>query len=636
MTGFTKERTELGFIPDRSPRPTPDTSVAVGLQGAANVLNVVADQQEAERKAEAESQTIAAVNALERDNIDSVLGFNQKEVISSDPDLTPDDLNALKEAKEEAELLRAASRQGKSKTSLQIQLVANYRKQKNMFPHLAPDLRKYYKSETGKGILQTLLEEEEERKKTAADIDAADIKFERKFAQDHFLYNPNDTRDQRLVKIMPLMTKLRTAEQGAQTLTRLQQDSSIRHEQRKATQEAVYREAFPGFVLSTNMNIQEQLRDFDPITATPEERLELKQTLENQRVAFETDTRTQLSDMDPTFVDKQLNIVNSQFDSALDLVSGKTPKEFYDNTVAIITQSADLNLMRIPGFAEKNALLQKFKGLDANLIPAQTRVEFATQVVLPMAKALLLTIDQPTSNPYQELLSNSSGDEEIASFYKDLTRVMAGNLDDPESQQEAANVIEAWTNQFSVNPQDIPTGVYDEILKLSADPKFQGVVDKGLQLPQNFIEGMQQYTSRLQRKLGDDLSQDLGKKSTTFPSVTQSQRDKAFSSFFGGISIESRPRLFELLTVNFNKDGSVAWTPIEMVKTNVKVRKLAQEVSRKYGARIGRLVRSYAHVQQGDENYDKARTAILSGRAFTGLQQLELEVEAERIKEGEK
>ena len=209
-------------------------------------------------------------------------------------------------------------------------------------------------------------------------------------------------------------------------------------------------------------------------------------------------------------------------------------------------------------------------------------------------------------------------------------------MNDPESQQEAANVIEAWTNQYSVNAKEIPTGVYDEMMNLSADPNFIKVMDKGVQLPQNITEVLKEYTSRLQQKLSSDLTQDLAIKSTTFPKITKSQKENAFNTSFLQISDADSPRLVEVLKVQFNTDGSVAWVPIDQAKNNTQVRRLAQDVTRKYGARIGRLVRSYAHTENGDTNYETATKTLLGGRAFEGIRGLEEEIIAERATPQEK
>lgn len=634
MAKFGQEKVpELGFI--RTERQGIAPVDYSGLAQAAVGLGKAIQKDRAEAAAEAQQETI---NEFEDDLADATRrsihhGFLQQAdpAAAEEEGLTGADQQVLSQARARASEIDAMEEQGKSATMTALQRDAIYSEYKARYPHLAPELREFFKKETGKSVLQSLIDIEQSAAEEATKEAEAEKNHYIQRAQALHIYNPNDTHQQRVAKTMPYEHELRVIQDLTNQSEKLKLDREIGHEQRRALQEPIFRRGVGGYAIVTNIAINDMMAEtnFDPATATAEERAALLQRIEQHRTTSEVSLREAGSDLDQAYVDSRWNIINRQYDVAKDYMSGKITKEAYDTSNAIRLAAAENKLYNIPGMAEKMVVLEKYKGLPIEVLTATDRVRFGGEVAIPISQALLNSSVNPNINIYQQLEGGST--EAGKTYFYDLfSQVAKENLDNPEVRENLINNLEAFSHQFDLDPDSVNTGVYDKFLDISAQPGFIEAVKEGANLPANVTSGIREYTSRLQAAIAQDMSRDFSER-VQIPGVTRSEADQTFINFITlgglfelpGLKTKAPPKLVELVTVTPQEDGSLMFRPRGEMSKNLKVRNLSRELNKKYAKPLSRLSKSYAHIVKGNQDYTGALAEILGGQAFEPIRAVE-------------
>lgn len=618
MPSFERQAPSFDVTPVAGAVARPDTTAADLLRAGAQVASVVQQQSEAEGKATREAESNALLNDFE----DSLFSTRDKaqqsfadkvQVESQDPDLNSDDERILKQATRISARLDRLEASGKSADVVQRRMIAEYQRFKAAAPHLTPELRDLFKKQTGKAVLQTMVELEQSDAAAAVKEAQNQKNFYIDFLTAHSMYRPGLSVGEMAVMAEPMLSELRELDAAKRNLELQKTKEDTNTGSRRVVQSHAFRQGMSGMVIAVNQSIQNSLVDFDPTTATTEQRQQLRDQLLNRKHLNEIEIRDMGPDLDATFIDKRVNVLNDQFDQAISYVDGKTTLDQLKNHNSITNQIAVNRLMETPGLPLKIAALNTLKGVDAMLLRAGDQLDIATHIALPAFKALMDTVVNPEANPYEELKGGTDKRGQV-DFYKKLVEGLNQNLDNPEGREAARNSIEAWTNQMGIDPTNVPTGVLSQVFNLSSQPGWLELQKGGLNLNHNVISALKEYGARIQNKMGEDLSSTLSGVAKV-PAAMTNPTTTSFKNSFLGVDVTATvphyPRVLDVLDVRMNPDGSIAFNPVQGLTRDPKVLGIASDVTKKYGTEFGKMVRTYAHTVQGDQNYEKAYTSII-------------------------
>lgn len=620
MPSFERQAPSISVQPIPGAVAGPDTSNAQLVQSVAGLINTVASQNQAETQAEVKQADTAFLNSFEdallyEGEAGSEVFGRIKEQEQKDPDLTVDDQKILTEAQGAASSIDRLDRAGKGADIIARRRIAEYQKFKTVAPHLAPELRDLFKKQIGKGVLQSMVELEQSNAAAKAKEAQAQKDFYINFLTQHSMYVPGMSIADMATRAEPLLKDLRDLESSKRQLDLLKTNTEINATHRRVSQQVAFRQGFPGMVVAVNQTVQNLIAqaDFNPETATVERRQQLRDQILNRKHLNEVAVRDLGDSLDATYLDKRLSVVNDIFDKALEVVDGKRTLESLTTINNIRTQMSVHKLLEYPGLSDKLVALDKLKGIDAGLLRAQDQLDVSTEVALPLMKGLMAAVGNPTSNPYEELSYSATPGGQV-NFYKKMTEVLNKNLDNEEAKGEVRDIMEAWSNQAGLNPTSIPTGVLSALFDTASNPQWIEIQKGGTHLADNITSALQEYGSRIQNKMGEDL-----KKSLTgyAPVAGASTRDEnQIKTSFLGVDVSPAvalkyPRVADVVDIKLNKDGSLSFEPIAQLRSDPRIRSLSRDLSQKYSKEFGKMVRTYAHTVNEDTNYGNAAKDLM-------------------------
>jgi hypothetical protein len=619
MPSFERQAPQVGFTPSPQGGVTVDTSAAQVISGVGQIATSLIQHSQAEEQRSFEKAKGEYINAFE----DALIGASEGEqrgfqqqaaAETGDPDLTVDDKKILDQARGASSGIDRLEAAGKDASVVNLRRIAEYQKFKAMAPHLAPELREFFKKQTGKAVLETLSEIETSKASEAQKAADQEKEFWTKFTQQNYLYKPGMSLAEMITVSQPLMQEMREAEASKRTLERLNRDESISDTQKRVAQKAAFDQGASGLLIAVNQSVQTLLAesDFDPSVATMEQRAGLRDMLLNRKRLNELEVRDAGSRLDATYLDKRLAVINSAYDQAVKYVNGELTLEQFQTSTNLLNAAASHRLLSTPGVADGMALLNQFKGIDSGLFTYETKLKVGREAERIMMKAFTQGSVDPSKNPYEEVRTSLEPEEQVIA-YKEVMEKLRINLDNPEARESVRNTLESLTN-FAIDPSQVPTGVLDAVFDAAADPNWLKVQEGGLNLNDNLYSAIREFGQRMQSKMGDDLSSDL----SGYVNVKTSHSPEfiAFGNNYLGQDFEAKragnPRAGDVVDMRVNKDGSLSFTPVSQFSGDVRIRNLARDLTRKYSQPFSKMVRAYAHTVNADTNYEKAFQEFMS------------------------
>ena len=279
------------------------------------------------------------------------------------------------------------------------------------------------------------------------------------------------------------------------------------------------------------------------------------------------------------------------------------------------------NLYDILGFANLEARLKTVKGVPEVFLAGEQRVEFSTEVVQEFLKMMAHGMRKPGANLYPALDASMS-EEEVLRRYQNLRDVALAQAGNDEGMQNFADVLQAYTNQFSQAPDEVPLGVLNAMLDVAAKPEVMELLEKSEALPENLVSGFKNFTDRMRTSLSEDLAESFDKRFETF----KSEQNPVSSGFLGDFltnldlfrQAEAAPKLGEMIRMEVRANGDLAFAVADdRAKSNRQISQRVKQLNAAYGKSFGKLARSYAHLQFGNESYQAAAAELLKSPEWT-------------------
>lgn len=611
-------------LPDVGVVMSAPMSVQSSAQAAVEAIGSIAGiwAGEAGRRAGAAeaAATEAAISEFEDANIAlsfRTLAKNQDALAAIEEEgykLSPEERKGYDAAVREAAKIDAMESQTGKADKATLQRAALYQQYKEKFPGLSSTLRDVFKKQTGQGVMESLISVEQAQQKAEQEEQAAMKDRLTRLATDlGFVVSTQDT-PQLMEMVAPYEKELIAAQTAARQADLLKNQKTIRTEVRIAGQEAAVVSGFKGALISNQLHMNRLLKGYDPATVTGEARLAKIQELQMARRAFEVSVRDAAPDLDQAALTTRMKPILDAYDDAISVASGElTAKDLQTNN-KIRTESAMLELNRLPGYPELSARLQTFRNIPAELVAGEQRVKFSTDMVQPMLMMLATGMSKPTANPYGGLEAVSTPDQ-LANQYRGLRDVAIAELGNSEAAQNLADALQSWTNQFTVGAGEVPLGVLHSMLEVAAEPGVIGVLDKSPELPKNLVAGFSSYTDRMRASLAEDLNREFNQSYKVFKGdqAANARVDKALGIFAQTKTGMEKFRLVDMIDVVPQRDGSLRFD-VANPKANVNpdLKQAIAKLNKAYGVSFGKMARAYAHIVQHNLDYRAATEAILA------------------------
>lgn len=578
--------------------------------------------------AEALSKKESAAAAAEKDTIKNAF-VDTLVHISKDsfaPQKQPAQPEQLTEAQKAAERINRLEQQTGAADKAALERVVAYQKFSSAYPELAGEFSALFKQQTGQAVVESLRKTEEAKQKAAQD-ELASVKQRLTDTVTGLGYTvTNETIPELMVKAAPYEDEMVKAQTAARRAEMLKNQRTVRTEHIVAGQEEVLNSGFTGSLISNQLHINALLTDYDPMTASADEKQLMVHDLELAKRSFEVSVRDATDRLDQNVVTTRMKPILDAYDEAISAANGETSLKDLQNSNKIRAEMAMAKLNDLPGFPVMSAALSQLKGVPDRMIAGGTWRKMSTQLAMPFYRMLGVALARPNANPYGGLEAASTP-EQLASQYKVFSEVVKDNLDNKEVADNLAKMMQAWTNQFSVAPDEVPLTVLDSMLDVAADPNAIAVLDKSPELPKNLESGFRSYTERLRANVSDALAKEFDKRYEVYKPGQESPVKAGFLGFITKDYAKSfkqpqaAPRLFELIDIKLQKDGSLHFeSPSPEAKTNTQIQQSVNTLNRAYGVSFGKLARAYAHMVQHNNDYSAAAKALLESPEWEGAQ----------------
>jgi hypothetical protein len=623
-------------VSSASSSPVVDTSNADILKAAGKFISLGADALDKKAQAVAQDQKDQALNAFE-DTLISISNqsFSQQsqsdrisQLEASGAKLTQGQKDSLNSAQKAAERINRLEQQTGSADKAALERVAAYQQFKAAYPELTDSFRSLFKKETGQGVLESLRKTEEAKQKAAQD-ELANIKSSLTDVATGLGYAvTNETIPQLMKLVGPYESELVNAQTAARRAELLKNQKTIRTEERIAAQEHVLETGYKGALISNQLHINDLLSGFDPKVATSDEKMATIHDLELAKRAFEVSARDNVPDLDPSTMTTRIKPILDSYDEAISVANGEMALQILQNNNKLRTEAAMAELHRIPGFTDTQVRLQSLSNsIQEGLISGGQADNISTYGVQRMLDMLSLGATKPTANPYGAMEARGTP-EQLAVQYKGFRDVL---LADMGTSDEAAKVLadnlQAYTNQFTVAPDEVPLPVLDAMLDVAAKPGVISLLDKSPQIPENLVSGFTSYTNRLRANLSDELASEFDKRYEVYKTDQNSQVKLALPRFLTQPVVASSdhpvvaPKLFELVDIKLQRDGSLHFSAgSPEAQTNTQIKQSVNKLNTAYGKSFGKLARAYAHIVQHNTDYTAAAKALLESPEWQAAQ----------------
>lgn len=523
---------------------------------------------------------------------------------------------ALTSAKSRARQIDMMEEQLGAADRATIERAAAFREFKAQHPELAPELRSFFKQQFGKGLLQSLQETEEDKQKAAEEARAEMKSNLSKVAEGLGFVTAGKTIPELQAMVGAYEQEMLVASAAARKADLLGDLSSIRAEERKQQEEVILEEGFKGVLINNQLHINNLLKDFDPKAADQESKTALLSELQIAKRAVEAQLQDTFQETDLARINARLKPILDGYDQAMQVVTGELDKNILTNNNKISLEAAMRDLHQLEGFSDTLARLQTFRNFPAELVSGAQRVDFSARLVQPMIQMLAQGVRNPAADPYGGLASMASP-QQLVQQYRGLRDVAIAELGNDEAAQTLSDALQAWTNNFQRAPDEVPLGVYDALMDVTEKPEAIDILQKSPQLSDNIVNGFRSYTDRMRANLADNLLETLDERFKVFrtdkPNPVQAGFLLPASSVERFRPAVAAPTLMELVTPSVQSDGSIVFrADSPSARTNSQIQKRLTTLNKAFGKTFGRLSRSYAHIVNGNTDYQKAAQDLLT------------------------
>ncbi len=547
---------------------------------------------------------------LSRDAL-SVVGDKQE----GDIVFSPSQKAVLNRASSLSDRLNVLEEQEVSASAISLQRLADFRMLKAESPELAPELRKFFKQQTGSSPLETLQQVEQSRAEAEKESKQAVTDFANKVAAANGIDVTLST-EEKLRQYQPFQAALRVTQENNIQVEALQSRLDLDKTQRISVERDLMIGSISGRTVQNRMLIAEELSNFNFATATGDEKVALIDKLNNEKDTF----RATLADTYPaTFTEAEGHHkhVFDMYDRALEVVNGKRDSESTARSLKFTQDAAMLGLWEMPEMAPFLTQMQFMKNLPNSFISAQTRNSYQASITTPLA-AIARGVADPQANPGVSVLEQGRGETKV-NYFKEIAGTLTTNMTDPKHRQAIGNSLTATTNVFRTSPNKVDASSYLTMLEVVANPDSLKMLSTQVGVADNFAAGLPRFEKAAQAQMTTDLGASISVGVSVDPvSYNLSlPAGPSADSFTTRPSASSQPFLYELVTVSHSAvDGRLIFKAKSSVANENNVQRAVRALNLRYSNAIGQLVRGHAHTVQGNTDYDAAWNAWVSGNGF--------------------
>lgn len=603
--------------------PPVDQSGATLANGLASLLNNVVTP-EVQRRQKAVEEQGQATKASEMQDRLLDIGFSalaQKEKVSVedeaiDANLSPREKQVYSKAQAAVARIKSLEDQQGMNTRVRVEQAKVFAEMKAAYPDDSDLLTKVFEQSTGSTPVELLGKVQADISKAAAEEREALKGRYLEVAKGLGIVVGTETLPQLMAMVAPYEDQLvaaATAQRKAAMLTNL---DTVDKKEQLALERNILEQGRTGELIEQQVTINRLMEGYDPAAVDQETRDNVIQQLQFNRRAYEVKMRDTFRETDPAKVNNIMKPVLDGYDDAIKVASGEMPlkRAKYQNDLR--REMSLAKLYNVPGFVDTQVALGTLENIPGQYVSGDQTNAISMGLTQDMLTMLSTGQRNPDSNPYPMLADNGTP-AQTGAQYRALRDVVLADLGNSKAADTLNRVLTAWTNQFTQAPEVVPARVYDAMTDVFADPKSIPLVRDTDKLGDNLVNGFAEYTNNLRAVTAEALAEELnvpvklaptgrGAKSAVLSFLTLGQ--------FDTIEEGSTPKLFELMDVSTQKDGSLVFTPksIPELQGDREIARRARELTRTVGPTVGKLVRSYAHVKLQSKDYAKAAEELMS------------------------
>jgi len=459
-------------------------------------LELEANQAEAQAKAGFALNQIDITREDAMDSLISTLGFEP----------TDSEMNALLEGKKTTDRLRQADIQRPRAALSSLRRIADLRKQVVENPFIAEELMKMYKTNTGVAALKDLnditAQTEDRRAAVMTDIDNESMKLGLDMSA------PLEVRAQAVSGVRQRDEIYRRKEQEYQEYNRAK---AVSKDQAIMDMRSTFVPA-----LGDKVDALSQVVSQIPADATPEQRAEIVQSLQEQKRLIQQTAVNTFNHPDLKSSDYQdaIAVPMARIDELLKYASGEQQREDLARHNEVLQAVATNKLMQNPAVPQIQALMKFYDTIPTNMQNLMSQSTVFTRV-----------------NGMMNIIAGSEADQldyltTIAPIINDpkalgemVRQNKAGLIDaansDMVTDEQFNKAVSTWFGEFS--PREFRMGngkvgqLFHEQLPSLADPAVQGRLSKvSPQTKAELVNSLDNYLSYMTRSVSSELNRDMG------------------------------------------------------------------------------------------------------------------------------
>ena len=419
----------------------------------------------------------------------------------------------------------------------------------------------------------------------------------------------------------------------------------------------LYDKMATGFSLETLAAIREIVGEFNPATATGEEVVAMKLALNNRLATTKANLRLELKHMEANGkLSGPLAGLDDMFKDAIDYVDNKASREAFDNANELKVSMARANLYEDRIVPQLAAILGEFKLFPDLLASGVGKSKAQNEFVTPFMNVLFEYMKRkdagPNSGdiPVDEIIrgKNDSPQEvqnkerKVSTSMKEYQEQIQDTvIKDPGAADVFTPVLRRYTQKLKTETENVHPQVMEDLLDVVSNSldysKALIQADEGTALQENLTPAFRTYFDTITEALGRDLKSNLQtiieipvpKEDLTIEQeeILIPGTDVDINLFFKnklGITFSTRlpvppkataltrdpgkfvPKVHQAIKVTPHADGLITFEPKEAFIAEPSVVAKANELNKKFSNRFRKIVRSVAHMSNGDSDYSKA------------------------------
>ena len=494
-----------------------------------------------------------------------------------------------------------------------------------------------FRQQTGRPLGASIVAEEEAIAEQKAAQQAAHREWLQERAEAFGVYDPRLSTQQLEMQVSPYLDRYSEMQRRETLLSDIQNADEIDERQHKAAERDYLRSGMGGAMIDATQQITElrSAHDFDPTTASPEQRIQLVQELQQLRgVIYDNRLRNIIHTPGGEARSRLDETVGRVIDNEIAFVNGEITQEQYDRSRDLGMAVAKQRLYENPDYREAMLKLEELENIPSELFRSTDLLQVGSQVALPALEALMVGTTNPEMPAYRELRSRY-GEEDAVEAFRMFRHVWEENIDNPDTLGNMGELLDFWSNGIDSNPENVPTSVLDDLMGMAADPRILDVIaaDGGQFFDNNYSSVMQTYMSRMQREMGRALSMnmervierpagqaDRGTAGALGMLLGARPGSGALQAFTGrDVQRDEQVRLIDIVDLERKENGMFEFRAIDQFQDNPEVQQQVRRMNRAYAKPLGQLVRTNAHLRQGDEDYERSWNELLGTDEFSAV-----------------